>query len=652
MNQYSNRPARSSSRGRLAVVAVLILILSLLMSSTSATPVAAYAQEVTAAQVLAPEVDVYPATLVHTIDTYLFSPPSPDPTGITYISTSNRLLISDAEVEEMVDTLYDGVNLWETSLSGTVVRTSSTVVFPNYMFFEPEGVSYNPNNGHLFFADDDQKVVFEVAAGADGSHGTLDDVVTSFDTAAFGSEKPLGVAYSAQLNTLFIADYTDAAVYKVTPGANGVFDGVAPEGDDQVTSFSTASFGVFALEGIAFNPANGLLYLCGQSPNNMVAVVTTDGTLLWMIDISAANPYNPSDMAIAPSSLNPAVTHIYISDRGVDNDKDPTENDGKVFEMTLPSSSDTTPPDTTLTATPPDPDTDNTPTFSFTGNDPGGSGLAGFQCRLDAGGWFACTSPFTTPALPDGDHTFTVRAVDRAGNLDPTPATHTWTVDTTPPIAADDGGPAFTTGEKTPFTTANVLANDSDPGGGPILLVSYDDSALVGILTYNGDGTFGYDPNGKFNALGAGEQAQDTFTYTVTDAVGLTDTAQVTITITGANDGAPTISAIPDQVTLAGVPVGPVPFTVDDIDTPPANLTLTFTTSNPALVDEMQGVTFGGSGTARTLVVTPKPGVVGTALITVIVSDGELEASEVFVLTVNPHRILLPLILQAQAAAQ
>jgi len=174
----------------------------------------------------------------------------------------------------------------------------------------------------------------------------------------------------------------------------------------------------------------------------------------------------------------------------------------------------------------------------------------------------------------------------------------------------------------------------------------------VGILTYNGDGTFDYDPNGKFNALGAGEQAQDTFTYTVTDAVGLTDTAQVTITITGANDGAPTISAIPDQVTLAGVPVGPVPFTVDDIDTPPANLTLTFTTSNPALVDEMQGVTFGGSGTARTLVVTPKPGVVGTALITVIVSDGELEASEVFVLTVNPHRILLPLILQAQAAAQ
>ena len=650
MNEQKNRPARSRTLrgrrlpGRLAVFTGLILIFALVMSS------AAFAQDVPGVQLLAPEADTYPATLIRTINTSQFTPPSPDPTGIGYISTSNRLLISDAEIEEMP--LYAGVNLWETSLSGSVLRTSSTVVSPTYMFFEPEGVSYNPNKGHLFFVDDDSFRVFEIAAGGDGLHGTLDDVITSFDTAVFGSSKPLGIAYSTQLNTLFIADYTDAAVYKVTPGANGVFDGVAPEGDDQVSSFGTAGFGVTALEGIGFNPANGLLYLCGQSPFDKIAVVTTDGVLLWLIDIAAASPINPSDIVFAPGSLNPAVTHMYISDRGVDNDAEPTENDGRVFEMTIPSSSDTTPPETTLTATPPDPDQDNTPTFSFTGSDSGGSGLAGFQCQLDASGWFACTSPYTTPALADGDHTFRVRAVDGANNPDPSPATHTWTVDATPPTAADDSGPAFTTGEKTPFTTGNVLSNDSDPGGGPIVLVSYGDSALVGILTYNGDGTFDYDPNDQFNALGAGEQAQDIFTYTIADAAGHNDTAQVTITITGANDAAPTISAIPNQVTLAGVPVGPVPFTVGDADSPPASLTLDFTSSNAALVDPVSGVAFGGSGTARTLVVTPKPGVAGTAVITVIVSDGELEATTSFVLTVNPHRILLPLILQAQAAVE
>ena len=657
---------RSPSLYRLAILIGLILLSSLATGSAAATPVAAYEQEDPAAQPATPAAAAYPASLVRTIHTSQFSPPSPDPTGIAYISSTNRLLVSDAEYDE--PPFGQVINLFDINpSSGSLVRTWSTMAFSD----EPEGVSLNPDNGHLFFVDDDddQERIFEVNPGSDGIHGTEDDVVTSFSTAAFGSRKPLGVAYSTQLNTLFIVDYDNSEVYKVAPGTNGVFDGITPEGDDQATSFDTGGFGVTALEGIAFNPANGLLYLCGQGPKTLVAVVTTDGALLWTIDISAASPVLPSDVTFAPSSQDASVTHLYISDKGVDNDTDPAENDGRVIEMTLPYPPDATPPDTTLTATPPNPDPDNTPTFAFTGSDPGGSGLAGFQCQLDASGWFACTSPYTTPVLADGDHTFRVRAVDSANNPDPSPATHTWTVDATPPTAVDDTGPAFTTDEDTPFTTGNVLSNDSDPGvgatesGGPIVLVSYDDSALVGILTYNGDGTegdagtFDYDPNGQFDALGAGEQAQDTFTYTIADAAGHNDTAQVTITITGANDAAPTISAIPDQVTLAGVPVGPVPFTVGDADSPPASLTLDFTSSNAALVDPLNGVTFGDAdtfgegGRARTLVITPKPGVAGTAVITVIVSDGELEATTSFVLTVNPHRILLPLILQEKANA-
>lgn len=66
-------------------------------------------------------------------------------------------------------------------------------------------------------------------------------------------------------------------------------------------------------------------------------------------------------------------------------------------------------------------------TFSFTG-EPG----AGFECRLDAGSWSACTSPKTLGALSDGSHTFDVRAVDAAGNVG-APASRTWTVDATGP---------------------------------------------------------------------------------------------------------------------------------------------------------------------------------------------------------------------------
>ena len=70
-------------------------------------------------------------------------------------------------------------------------------------------------------------------------------------------------------------------------------------------------------------------------------------------------------------------------------------------------------------------------TFRFSSND----GEATFECKLDSGTFDACTSPKGYPGLIEGStHTFEVRAVDPVGNADPTPASRTWAVDTTPPM--------------------------------------------------------------------------------------------------------------------------------------------------------------------------------------------------------------------------
>lgn len=70
---------------------------------------------------------------------------------------------------------------------------------------------------------------------------------------------------------------------------------------------------------------------------------------------------------------------------------------------------------------------------------------ARLECALDGAAFTTCTSPLTLSGLASGAHTFAVRARDAAGNIDPTPDSVTWTVDTVAvaaSIAATPAGPA------------------------------------------------------------------------------------------------------------------------------------------------------------------------------------------------------------------
>jgi len=103
-----------------------------------------------------------------------------------------------------------------------------------------------------------------------------------------------------------------------------------------------------------------------------------------------------------------------------------------------------------------------------------------------------------------------------------------------PPLARDDD---FTTDEEHQVTipAPGLLFNDFDPDVFDLLLVTaLDTSGTVGAVTRWGPrGAFTYDSSGQFEYLQAGESATDSFTYTVADAVGDTDTATVTVTIIG-----------------------------------------------------------------------------------------------------------------------
>jgi len=90
---------------------------------------------------------------------------------------------------------------------------------------------------------------------------------------------------------------------------------------------------------------------------------------------------------------------------------------------------DTTPPQTTITGAPSSLTDSAQASFTFGASESGSH----FECELDGAAWQSCTSPKSYDSLSDGSHEFSARAIDAAGNVDPTPAQSTWTVDTVPP---------------------------------------------------------------------------------------------------------------------------------------------------------------------------------------------------------------------------
>ncbi len=93
-----------------------------------------------------------------------------------------------------------------------------------------------------------------------------------------------------------------------------------------------------------------------------------------------------------------------------------------------------------------------------------------------------------------------------------------------------------------------VLVNDTDADGDALLVTSVDTAGTQGQVFITGGGSgVSYDPYGLFEALGAGANGSDSFSYTVSDGRGGVDTARVTVTVTGVNE--PPV-AVDDEATL------------------------------------------------------------------------------------------------------
>lgn len=162
----------------------------------------------------------------------------------------------------------------------------------------------------------------------------------------------------------------------------------------------------------------------------------------------------------------------------------------------------------------------------------------------------------------DGARTVGVTVSDGDQSGDTTETFELSVILNTPPTAndvtgvVDEDGPGI-----------NLVADFTDVDVADTHTFGIDTTGTTGTVTNNGDGTFTYDPAGKFETLTADSSVTDLFTYTVNDGNGGESAATVTVTIDGQNDTA-AISGIAtgetdedSTATVSGV------LSVADVDT-------------------------------------------------------------------------------------
>lgn len=169
---------------------------------------------------------------------------------------------------------------------------------------------------------------------------------------------------------------------------------------------------------------------------------------------------------------------------------------------------DTVAPNTQLLVAPPAADNSVMVRFEF-----GSSEMnVTFDCSLDGGSYLPCVSGAEFGPISDGSHSFAVRAHDRAGNVDSSPAIHAWAVDTSTPDTQLVSGPSGSASS----TTATFTFLSPDAGGGATFQCSLDTGAFVACTSPQ-----------SFTNLVEGEH---TFAVRVRDAVGNFDPTPATRT--------------------------------------------------------------------------------------------------------------------------
>ncbi len=306
-------------------------------------------------------------------------------------------------------------------------------------------IAFNPDGNLLAITHEDEAggslSTFSVSAG-----GTL----TAVDSASAGGQAA-SLAFRPDGNLLAVTGHDGVSLFSVSAGgALAAVGPPTPVGDQgpswlafsptggllaataerAILVFSVSAAGDLTLvetgpvlgdeyKKVAFSPRGGLL-------------VATGAESLWLFDVSATGVLTPvgsrthfSYDSRFPVAFNPAGTLLAAADGAA--------STVSVYPLAPPML------DVAISSTPPEKTSSTSAAFEFEANYP-----STLECRLDSAPFAPCATAesHAFAGLAEGSHAFAVRATDLLGNVEASPASHSWTVDVTAPLDAALAQPA------------------------------------------------------------------------------------------------------------------------------------------------------------------------------------------------------------------
>ena len=238
----------------------------------------------------------------------------------------------------------------------------------------------------------------------------------------------LGSGSPAQVNIFENPSCSGAPAATGTPSTftgSGITIDVA---DDSSTSISATASNTGGNSGCS----NSITYVEATPPNTTITsappldtkntsltfgFVSSEANSTFACRFDSAATFTPCTSPITYSGLAQGTHTFRVRATDPAGNTDPTP---AMSSVTV----DTTPPQTTITSGPSGTISQQDASFSFSSSEAGSH----FQCRLDGASFAACSSPKAYSGLGSGAHRFKVRAIDRAGNVDRTPAIRDFSV--------------------------------------------------------------------------------------------------------------------------------------------------------------------------------------------------------------------------------